>query len=126
MRLLVVLTVLMLCIIGLGFFVEHGVYQIVERMLVSLDQGEQLVDSGKLSEGLTVFRDVYQQWKAAQDTWNPFVYNTDLEEVEVVLARLITYVETHNLSHMKAELGHVRTRLKQIQSQERLILKNIL
>ena len=29
-------------------------------MLVSLDQGEQLVDSGKLSEGLTVFRDVYR------------------------------------------------------------------
>lgn len=126
MRLLVVLTVVMICIVGLGYFVERGVSQVVLRMLSDLERGEVLADSGDTAGAVEMFRHAHEQWKAAQDTWNPFVYNTDLEEVEVVLARLISCTEERAFSQMKAELAHLRTRLRQIQAQERLILKNIL
>ncbi|MGI6148504.1 MAG: DUF4363 family protein [Firmicutes bacterium] len=126
MRLLVGLTVVVAVIIGFGCLVDQGVSSAVGEVLLVLNQGEHYIDEGDYTAGLELFRQADQQWKAVQGTWNPFVYNTDLEEVEAALARLISYTETNSFSHVKAELSHIRTRLKQIQIQERLTLRNIL
>ena len=73
-------------IIGFGCLVDQGVSSAVGEVLLVLNQGEHYIDEGDYTAGLELFRQADQQWKAVQGTWNPFVYNTDLEEVEAALA----------------------------------------
>ncbi len=126
MRLLVILTLIMVVMIGLGFYVEHGLSNLVENVLSDLEESEKHLTAGNLAAANETLVKAQKQWHKAQKQWNPFIYNTDLEELEAALSRLIAYVQTDNLSHAQVELSYIRTRLRQIHQQERLTLENIL
>jgi|GEM_PF-3077941 len=126
MRLLVVLAVLMASVIGLGWYVEWGIAQEVDRVLAVLERGEQLVNHADYAQAEAVFQQALAQWRQAQGKWNPFVYNTSLEEIEVALARVASCAEVRYLTQLSVELSHLRARLAQVKAQERLLLKNIL
>lgn len=126
MRLLVVFSIIMLVIVGLGFYVEYGLSELIHDVLQHLDEGEVLMERGNRKEGIEKFQVAEKEWKTAQRTWNPFVYNMDLDEMEASLARLIGYAESDNLADAKVELRYIRTRLNQIRAQESLTIINVL
>ncbi|NLM38946.1 MAG: DUF4363 family protein [Firmicutes bacterium] len=126
MRLLVILTLIMVAIVGLGFYVEHGLSNLIEGVLSDLDEGESYLSTGQRDAALERLTKAHQKWQKAQHRWNPFIYNTDLDELEAALSRLLAFVETDNFSHAHVELSYIRTRLRQIHQQERLSLQNVL
>ena len=125
MKLWTVMFLIMVVIVGVGIYVEKLILKTTKHISIDLDQAQEFINEERWEDALRVTTHVQRQWLSVKQTWNPFIHNHELDNVELALGRVISYIRSHDQSLSLAEISQIKLQLLQIHHQEILTFQNI-
>ena len=86
----------------------------------------ELVNSGKWFEAQDKAAKLQKRWNQMQDWWDLYIFHTDIEAIEVTLARLISFIDSKEQAAGLAELAELDMHFSHIYRNEMFNLQNVL
>lgn len=123
----IVLTAFVLiAVIILGICLNHMLDKSADELRRSLDRTEALIVSGNWSEAGKEAEAIKQKWKKLQSKWTVAVEHEEVDEISLMIFRLVEYIRCEEKASSLAELASLRDFILSVPDKDSFKLKNIL
>lgn len=126
MRLLVGSAIFMVVLLAAAIYITHETLVLINQFRDELSSLMELVNSGKWFEAQDKAAKLQRRWNQMQDWWDLYIFHTDIEAIEVTLARLISFIDSKEQAAGLAELAELDMHFSHIYRNEMFNLQNVL
>lgn len=126
MRLLVALTVILVLFLSFGIYMQHQILKTASQLRESLPLVEEKVKAGHWESARQDTKELLKTWNTIQDTWDLFISHHEIDELELLFARALSFIESKDESSALAELAGLKKQLSHIYRKEIFNLQNVL
>lgn len=125
MRLLTILSIILVIFIITGIYTTNHLLQTISDMRDIIPTIEQNVDNANWETAEIRAIQLKDHWNEIQDHWDFFIMHQDIESVELLLIRVISYISSEDNSSALAELAALDMQLGFIYRNEIFNLQNV-
>ncbi|HHT37353.1 MAG: DUF4363 family protein [Candidatus Wallacebacter cryptica] len=126
MRLLIGSTVLIIVFLIAAGYVTNQTLEFINNYREELKQLRQVMLDQDWHQAQNLVGQLRQKWDGVQDYWDWYIVHEDIENVEVALARLVSFIDSQDLSSGLAELAQLDMHFSHIYRNELFNLQNVL
>lgn len=126
MKLLVALTVLMLLFIVFGVYMQQQILKTASEMREKISDISREINDENWKAAKDSVKSLHKWWNDIQDTWDIFIVHHEIETVEILLARLLSYIKSEEKPSALAELAALDMQFSHIYRNEMFNLQNVL
>lgn len=126
MRLVIGSMVLIILFLIFASYITNQTLEFINYARLELDEIRELMLADQWPEAQEQVLSLLKAWNQAQDYWDLYILHEDIENVEVTLARLVSYIRSQDLSSGLAELAQLDMHFSHIYRNEMFNLQNIL
>ncbi|NLY10281.1 MAG: DUF4363 family protein [Firmicutes bacterium] len=126
MRLLISLSVIIVIFIGFAFHIQNDILAEVNDMRSWVAEITDLVQKEDWHEARINILNLRENWKEIEGKWDLFLSHHEIDEFDLILVRVISFIESKESPSALAELASLYTKLGHIYSKESLSFQNIL
>lgn len=121
---LIIIVVLAL-IIGFGYWTLQEVAQ-SSQVLLSLSLSlEESIKQNLWDEAENRFKKLDSAWQKTQSLWTVLLNHTEIDNIDLTLAKLEQYIKTQEQGLALAEISSLKLLIRHIPEKEKLTLENI-
>lgn len=126
MRLLIGSTVLIIVFLIAAGYVTNQTLEFINNYREELKQLRQVMLDQDWHQAQNLVGQLRQKWDGVQDYWDWYIVHEDIENVEVALARLVSFIDSQDISSGLAELAQLDMHFSHIYRNELFNLQNVL
>jgi len=126
MRLVTCLIIMVILFVSFGVYVNQQTLRHLASFRDEIDTIAQHMKAGEWELADAKIADLQKRWNTVQDRWDLFIFHQDIDDVEMILARLTSFVHTQDLSQALAELTALDMKFSHIYRNEMFNLQNVL
>jgi predicted PurR-regulated permease PerM len=125
-RILYLIVLLSAVLVVFAFYSNNMLYKSAERICSSIDSAENNIINGNWTEANAILENLKTYWNEIQDKWVISVEHVEVDEISIMLSRLIGFVKAEELSSSLAEAAAMRELVRSVPDKDSFKLKNIL
>jgi len=126
MRLLGSVIVILISVIGAGFWVNHGLQASTNDLIQQIDRVNIQIKENNWQAAIDQTEKLEKCWKQEAKWWPVFLEHQEMDNIEFSMARFKEYVASNNNSLSLGQLSELRLMIEHIPRKEEINLKNIL
>lgn len=126
MKQLVILSIAVALIIGLGLWVNHSLDVAAKDLNRSIQSIKQEVEQDNWQEAKEKVEDLEKQWQKVGAWWPIVMDHQEIDNIEFSLAKLKEYIATKNKSLSMGNLSELKLMILHLPEKETINLTNIL
>lgn len=126
MKLLVGLLIVMLVFLGFSIHTQQEVLTTTDAMRERIAPISKKINAEDWDSARQDTESMMKQWNTIQDRWDLFITHEDIDELEIILARLLSYITSKDDSSALAELAELDAKLGHIYRKELFNLQNVM
>ncbi|HKM17484.1 MAG TPA: DUF4363 family protein, partial [Limnochordia bacterium] len=126
MRLLLVSTVFILVFLMISIVVTHQTLEHINQFRHQLAVLKDLVNSARWPEAKEHAARLQQEWNQVQDYWDLYIFHNDIENIEIALARLVSFIDSRDMASGLAELAALDMHFSHVYRTEMFNFQNVL
>lgn len=107
-------------------YVTNQTLEFINNYREELKQLRQVMLDQDWHQAQNLVGQLRQKWDGVQDYWDWYIVHEDIENVEVALARLVSFIDSQDLSSGLAELAQLDMHFSHIYRNELFNLQNVL
>jgi hypothetical protein len=126
MRLLLSLLIILISIVGLGFWTTHSLQSSTDQLSQEINMLVRAIEQEGWETALEHTAKMEKNWAQSARWWPVFLDHQEMDNIEFSLAKVKAYVSSHNQALALGQLEELKLMLKHIPEKEALNIKNIL
>lgn len=125
MKPLIIIIVLTILIIVGGCLTLYALNSESQKLTVNLSTVEQDIEIQNWDEAAKKLEEFHGKWDKTSLVWTMLIDHYEIDNIELVLSQLVSYVKTQDKSNALSQMSSLRTLIKHIPAKESFKLKNI-
>lgn len=126
MRLLSCLGVIMVALIGSGFWINYSLQEATDRLSGQVEKVSSSVGKGNWSSARDESRKMKKTWEQDARWWPVILDHQEIDNIEFTLARTTEYVKNEDRALAQGQLSELKLMVEHIPRKEKVNLENIL
>jgi len=126
MKLFLASTLIIVVLVVVSIYVTHITLVNINQFRFELDNLKELMNAGQWDEAHDLVQKLQKQWNEMQDWWDLYIFHTDIEGIEVTLARLTSFINSRETAAGLAELAELDMHFSHVYRTEMFNLQNVL
>ncbi len=126
MRLLESIMIILILIIGAGFWINHELQNSTRDLTRQIDRVEVLVKENRWEAAVEQTEVLDKVWQKEAKWWPVFLEHQEMDNIEFSMAKFKEYVASKNNSLARGQLSEIKLMIEHIPRKEEINLKNIL
>ena len=116
----------MVIFIGVGIYNQHSVLTTAAELRDMTKNITGYVRDEQWANALDLINDLQQHWNKTQDWWDLFIVHREIESVEMLIAKVTSYIDSQDKESALAELASLDIQFSHIYRNEMFNLQNVL
>ncbi len=125
MKPLIIIIALTVLLIAGGCLTLYALNSESERLNNSLSILEEDIENQNWEDAAKKLEEFHRKWDKTGLIWSMLVDHYEIDNIEMVLSQLISYVKTHDKNEALSKMSSLRTLIKHIPAKEAFSLQNI-
>ncbi len=125
MKLLAGLTILMIVFVVFGIHTQQQILGLASDMQEMVPNISREINNENWDAARNDTARLLEQWNEIQDRWDLFIVHSEIEQVELYIARILSYLSSEDKAAALAELAALNTQLSHIYRKEMFNVQNI-
>ncbi|MGE5389524.1 MAG: DUF4363 family protein [Deltaproteobacteria bacterium] len=126
MRLLSCLGVILLVLIGGGFWINNSLQESTDRLSSQVEQVSDNIGQGDWSAARSGSDQMQRLWEKDARWWPVILDHQEIDNIEFSMARTTEYVRNQDLALAQGQLSELKLMVRHIPRKEKINLENIL
>ncbi|HYF75411.1 MAG TPA: DUF4363 family protein [Candidatus Nitrosocosmicus sp.] len=125
MKPLVIIAILTILLIAGGCLTLYALNSEAERLSDELSSLEEDINNQNWDSATEKLEKFHEKWDRATTLWSMLIDHNEIDSIELVISKLVSYVRTHDKNEALAQLSSLKALIKHIPEKESFNLKNI-
>lgn len=125
MKPLIIIIVLTLIIIVGGCLTLYALETESQRLSDSLSALDEDINNQNWDTAAKTLKEFHEKWDKTSKVWSMLVDHYEIDNIELVLSQLTSYVETRDKSQALAQMSSLKELIRHIPAKEAFRLKNL-
>jgi hypothetical protein len=122
---LIIIIILTVLIIVGGCLTLYALNSESQRLSSSLSSLEKDIENQNWDEAVEKLEEFHTKWDKTSLMWSMLVDHYEIDNIELVVSGLISYVKTHDKNEALSHMSSLKTLIKHIPAKESFTLQNI-
>jgi predicted PurR-regulated permease PerM len=122
--LIIIIAFTLLIIVG-GCLTLNALNSESQRLNDSLKALEEDIEKQNWEEALKKFEKFHKKWDKVSSIWSMLVDHYEIDNIELVLSQLNSYVKTQDKNEALSQMSSLKTLIKHIPAKESFNLQNV-
>lgn len=120
MKTVIIVLIILALFVGLSMWGEHFVSTSSARLSEKIEIMQKEVQENNIDTALELISAFNNEWQKIFSSWEAVISHEELEEIDISLARLKSYLQSQDLSSAKAELAVLHHLIKHLPDKTKL------
>ncbi len=125
MKPILIISVLTILIIAGGLLTLHALDSDSQKLYDSLAELEKDIENQNWDSASKKLEEFHRRWDTTSSFWSMLIDHYEIDNVELLLSQLASYVKTEDKSEAMSQLVSLKTLIKHIPSKEHVNFQNI-
>lgn len=125
MRLLVSIFVIVLMILGAGFWTNHALQETTRDLTAQVDRITQEIKGERWDQAIQQTKDLEKTWKEEAKWWPALLDHQEMDNIEFSLAKVKEYVASRDYPLALGQLSELKLMIEHIPRKESVKIENI-
>ncbi len=122
--LIIIIALTVLIVVG-GCLTLYALNSEAQRLNSSLSTLEEDIENQNWDEAAKKLEKFHTKWDKTSFLWSMIIDHYEIDNIELILSKLLSYVKTHEKNEALSNMSALRTLIKHIPAKESFNLKNI-
>ncbi|MGI6553360.1 MAG: DUF4363 family protein [Bacillota bacterium] len=125
MRALAIIFLLSVLVVGLSLLTLQYLHISAENLIQEITIAQQQIEAGNWTLAQEQLENFAHSWNKIQQKWTIFLNHQEIDQIDLALARLLSFSKACDYNQSLAELAALKLLLSHIPEKENLNLPNI-
>ena len=125
MKPLVIIVVLTALIVTGGCLIFYTLDSESQRLNDSLSVLEKDIENQNWDASIKNVEEFHSKWDKVSSIWSMLIDHYEIDNIELVLSKLVSYVKTHDKNEALSEMSSLKALIKHIPDKESFNLENV-
>ncbi|HHX02236.1 MAG TPA: DUF4363 family protein [Firmicutes bacterium] len=126
MKLLLGSAILIGIFLFVSIYITHQTLDRINQYRYELANLRALISEAKWSDAQKQAMGLQKQWNQIQDHWDLYIFHTDIENIEITIARMVSFINSKDEASALAELAALDMHFSHIYRNEMFNMQNVL
>lgn len=125
MKPLIIIIALTILLIAGGCLTLYALNSESQQLSTRLSKVEEAIENQDWNEAARKLEEFHDRWDKTILVWSMLVDHYEIDNIELVLSQLISYVKTEDKTEALSNMSSLRTLIKHIPTKEAFRLQNV-